>query len=89
MTALDDPVPHRRRAVFRIQNRTAGEIYSIASATAQSTSREWPSAKPPAIQKIADIDSQTRMRTALIRAKVRLGGVDISRKTVRPTCIAA
>src|SRR5437762_7145031 len=41
-----------------IQNRTAGEIYSITSAIAQSTSRDGPSAIPPAIQKIADTDSQ-------------------------------
>ena len=33
---------------FGIQNRTAGEMYSIVSATAQNTSREYPSAKPPA-----------------------------------------
>src|SRR6266446_10433411 len=64
---------------FGIQNRTAGEMYSIASATAQSTSREWPSAMPPAIQKMADIDSQTRIRSAFIRADVRLGGVEIGR----------
>src|SRR5258708_10873440 len=43
---------------FGIQNRTAGEIYSIIRATAQSASRDWPSAKPPAIQKTADIASQ-------------------------------
>src|SRR5882762_11026380 len=41
---------------FGIQNRTAGEMYSIASATAHSSSRELPSAKPPAIQNIADIN---------------------------------
>src|SRR3954447_26824720 len=39
---------------FGIQNRTAGERYSIASATAHSSSRGAPSAKPPAIQKMAD-----------------------------------
>ena len=74
---------------FGIQNRTAGEMYSIDSATAQSTSRECPCAKPPAIQKTADVDSQTRIRTAFMRAKVRPGGVETSRKMVRPTCIAA
>src|SRR3982074_462341 len=42
---------------FGIQNRAAGEIYSIASATAQSTSRQCPSARPPAIQNTADIDN--------------------------------
>src|SRR6202035_4075574 len=72
---------------FGIQNRTAGEMYSIDSASAQSTSRACPCSKPPAIQKIADTDNQTRMRTAFIRAMVRAGGVDISQKAVRPTCI--
>src|ERR1700712_1347469 len=43
---------------FGIQNRTAGEIYSIASATAHSAGREFPSAQPPAIQKTADSASQ-------------------------------
>src|ERR1700759_5128805 len=47
---------------FGIQNRTAGEMYSIASASAHSASREFPSANPPAIQKSADIDSQAVMR---------------------------
>ena len=74
---------------FGIQNRTAGEIYSIASATAQSASRECPAAKPPAIQKTADTDSQAVMRTAFMRARVRCGGVEAHRKTVLPTCIAA
>ena len=41
------PSPRPTDAPYRgIQNRTAGEIYSIASAIAQSTSRDWPSAKP-------------------------------------------
>jgi hypothetical protein len=61
----------------------------MPSATAQSASRCCPSARPPAIQKIADTNSQTRMRTAFIRARVRSSGVDASRKIVRPTCIAA
>src|ERR1700687_3503094 len=42
---------------FGIQNRTAGETYSMQSATAHSSSRDCPSAKPPAIQNTADIDS--------------------------------
>src|SRR5258705_9586122 len=74
---------------FGIQNRTAGEIYSMPSASAHRMRRQGPSAKPPAIQKMADIDSQARIRTAFMRAKVRAGGVDTSRKIVRPTCIAA
>src|ERR1700694_5772368 len=74
---------------FGIQNRAAAEIYSIPSATAQRAIREFPSAKPPAIQKIADTDSQAVIRTAFMRAMVRVGGVDTQRKTVLPTCIAA
>src|SRR6266481_1553768 len=65
---------------FGIQNRTAGEVYSIASATAHNTSRICPCANPPAIQNTADTDSQTRMRTAFIRADVRSRGVDSSQK---------
>src|SRR6202000_3178168 len=53
-----------------IQNRTDGETYSMPSATAQSTSRCCPSAKPPAIQKIAEIDIQTRTRNAFMRARI-------------------
>jgi hypothetical protein len=64
-------------------------MYSIVSASAQSASRACPCAKPPAIQKIADIDSHAVMRTAFMRAGVRLGGVDTHKKTVLPTCIAA
>src|SRR5262245_53726447 len=41
-----------------IQNRTAGEMYSITSATIQSPSRNSPCASPPAIQNTADRDSQ-------------------------------
>ncbi len=89
MTALDHPVRHREAPYFGIQNRAAGEIYSIASATAQSASRECPSAKPPAIQKIPDTESHAVIRTAFIRAKVRATGVDTHRKIVLPTCIAA
>ncbi len=74
---------------FGIQNRTAAEIYSIPSATAQRTSRECPSAMPPAIQNTADIDSQTRMRIAFLRTEGWVAGIDAKRKAVRPTCIAA
>ncbi len=72
-----------------IQNRTAGDMYSMTSAIAHSTSRDWPSANPPAIQKTADIDSHAVMRMAFIRADIRCGGVETQRKTVLPTCIAA
>jgi len=41
------------------------------------------------INRLADIDSQAVIRTAFMRAKDRAGGVDNSRKTVLPTCIAA
>ncbi len=74
---------------FGIQNRTAGEMYSIVSATAQNASRECPSARPPAIQKMADTESHAVIRTAFMRARVRPGGVEAHRKTVLPTCIAA
>src|SRR3954466_15161134 len=74
---------------FGIQNRTAGETYSIASATAHSVSRALPCAKPPAIQKTAEIDSQAVIRIAFIRATIRERGVDSHRNTVLPTCIAA
>src|ERR1700676_3927670 len=74
---------------FGIQNRTAGEMYSIESARAQRISRACPCAKPPAIQKTHETDSHTRVRTAFIRAAVPSGGADFSQKTVRPTCIAA
>src|ERR1700731_5246328 len=67
---------------FGIQNRTAGETYSMPSATAQSTSRCCPSAKPPAIQKIADTDTQTRIRSAFMRAKILVRGVDSSQNRV-------
>src|SRR3954447_5413992 len=67
---------------FGIQNRTAGERYSIASATAQSDSRLLPSATPPAIQKIAEPDSQAVIRIAFMRASVRERGVDTHRNTV-------
>ena len=59
-----------------IQNRTAGEKYSMASAIAHSTSRDCPAARPPAIQNTADIDSQAVMRTAFMRA----GGRDARRR---------
>ena len=74
---------------FGIQKRTAGEIYSITSATAQSARRTSPAAKPPAIQKIADVDSHAVIRTAFRRASGREGGVDSHRKTVLPTCMPA
>ena len=72
-----------------IQNRTAGETYSMPSAIAHSTSRNSPCANPPAIQNTADIASQAVMRIAFMRASDRDGGVDTHRKTVLPTCIAA
>ena len=61
----------------------------MASAIAQSTSRNSPCANPPAIQKTADTDSHAVIRMAFIRASGRDGGVDIQRNTVLPTCIAA
>src|SRR5882757_903231 len=60
---------------FGIQNRTAGERYSMPSAAAHSSSRALPSAKPPPIQKMADADSQAVIRIAFMRASVRAGGV--------------
>src|SRR3954453_7499805 len=39
---------------FGIQNRTAGDRYSMANATAHSSSRALPRATPPAIQNTAD-----------------------------------
>ena len=74
---------------FGIQNRAAAEQYSIPSATAHSSSRACPSAKPPAIQNTADSDSHAVMRIAFMRAAGREGGVDTHRKTVLPTCIDA
>src|SRR3990170_2571834 len=74
---------------FGIQNRTAGDRYSIPSATAQSASRACPCANPPAIQNIADVDSQAVIRIAFIRAEGRERGVETHRNTVLPTCIAA
>ncbi len=74
---------------FGIQNRAAGELYSIPSATAHSSSRDCPSANPPAIQNTADIDSQAVMRIAFMRAAGCDRGVDTNRKTVLPTCIDA
>ena len=64
-------------------------MYSMTSAIAHSTSRHWPSANPPAIQKTADIDSHAVMRMAFIRADGPHSGVETQRKTVLPTCIAA
>src|SRR5215212_4745330 len=74
---------------FGIQNRAAGDMYSIASAIAQSAIRECPSANPPAIQKTAETDSHVVIRTAFMRVTFRHAGVDTHRKTVLPTCIAA
>jgi len=71
------------------QKRAAGDRYSTASATAHSSSRAAPSAKPPQTQNTAEADSQTRMRIAFIRIDGRVRGIDASKKTVRPTCIAA
>jgi len=73
---------------FGIQNRTAGERYSIASATATAPAG-IALRKPPAIQKTADIASQAVIRIAFMRASIRERGVDSHRKTVLPTCIAA
>src|SRR5947199_2619806 len=64
------------------QNRTAGEIYSMHSAIAHSTSRNSPVANPPAIQNTAEIASQIVMRIAFMRASDCDGCVDIHKKTV-------
>src|ERR1700754_411490 len=61
---------------FGTQKRTAGDRYSMASATVQSVSRHWPSAKPPAIQNTAEVDSQTRMRNAFSLIETCAGGID-------------
>src|ERR1700704_3460635 len=74
---------------FGIQKRTAGDRYSIPSATAHSNSLHGPSAKPPRIQNTAEAASQTRMRTAFIRVDGCVGWIDARRKIERPTCIAA
>ncbi len=74
---------------FGIQKPTAGEIYSIPRAIAQSTRRACPSARPPAIQNTADTDNQTVILTAFRRADICDRGVQTHRKTVLPTCIAA
>src|SRR4029078_9770785 len=63
-----------------IQNRTAGEIYSMTSAIAQSTSRDWSCASPPAIQKTADVDSHAVMRTAFMRVRGCEAGVENNKK---------
>ena len=63
--------------------------YSIAEAIDHSTSRNWPSTKPPAIQNTADIDSHAVMRMAFSRANARDGGVETQRQIVLPPCIAA
>src|SRR4051812_49556468 len=44
-----------------IQNRAAGEIYSMPSAIPHSASRVCPVAKPPAIQNTAETDSHDVM----------------------------
>ena len=72
-----------------VQKRTAGDTYSIPSATPQSQSRLSPSAKPPSTQNTAEPHSQTRIRIALWRTRVRSGGVASSQNSVRPICIAA
>src|SRR3981081_2499648 len=69
---------------FGIQNRAAGEIYSMQSAPAHSSSRDCPSAKPPAIQNTADIDSHAVIRTAFMGASGRGGGADPPRTTTVP-----
>jgi hypothetical protein len=61
----------------------------MPSANAHSSSRDCPSARPPAIQNTADSDSHAVIRTAFMRAAGREGGVDSHRKTVLPTCIDA
>src|SRR3954470_11027223 len=66
---------------FGIQNRTAGDRYSIASATAHSEIRASPCVKPPAIQNTADADSQAVIRIAFMRARFRVLGVDTHRNT--------
>src|ERR1700760_1298587 len=48
-----------------VQKRSAGDTYSIASATTQNQSRAWPSAKPPNTQNMAEAHNQTRIRMAL------------------------
>src|ERR1700733_7674314 len=52
------PPPTCDAPYFGTQNRTAAERYSIQSASAHSSSREFPSAIPPAIQNTADSDNQ-------------------------------
>src|SRR3982075_345993 len=65
-----------------VQNRAAGDTYSIASATTQSDNLVCPSAKPPDIQNTADTLSQARIRIALSRASVRSRGIVASQKAV-------
>src|SRR4029078_1078096 len=65
-----------------IQNRTAGEIYSMTSAMAHSVTRGWPAPAPPAVQKIAGTESQAAIRMAFIRVRGRDGGVETHRKIV-------
>src|SRR6185369_11982999 len=48
---------------FGIQNRTAGETYSIPSAMAHNARRVSPTAIPPAIQNTADTDNHMVIRT--------------------------
>src|SRR5260370_42182631 len=74
---------------FGSQKRAAGDKYSIPRATAHRTSLDCPSAMPPAIQNTADAESQASMRIAFLCKEGRLGGIDASRKAVRPTCIVA
>src|SRR6476646_4262532 len=50
---------------FGTQKRTAGETYSIVSATIQNHSRASSGARPPAIHNTAETESQVRMRIAL------------------------
>ena len=71
------------------QKRAAGDRYSMTSATIHNSSRVCPSARPPAIQNNADVDSQTRIRTAFSRVETCVGGIEANKKAVRPTCIAA
>ena len=73
---------------FGIQNRTAGDRYSIAERHRPQHQPRLPFGEAAGHPENGRHDSQTRMRTAFRRAMVRPGGVDASRKIVRPTCIA-
>jgi hypothetical protein len=82
------PNPRRGRAISGNPEPHRRNIFDDER-DAQSTSRDWPSITPPAIQKIADIESQTAIRIAFMRVRGRDGGVDSHRNIVLPTRIAA